>query len=82
VNESLEISEFCRAREPGSCLLADKGREPAAGWFRTLGAQPSSDVGLCLYLHLSLDEGSMVIFEILISVTVEQSQFRHPLLCC
>ena len=42
----------------------------------------SSDVGLFLYLHLLLDEDSMVIFKIVISLTTGQSQFRHPLLHC
>ena len=36
-------------------------------------------MGLCLYLHPSPDEGSMVIF---INVAIGQGQFRHPFLCC
>ena len=39
-----------------------------------------SDVSLCLYLHPSLDEGSMVLFEIFISVTM--GTHRYPLLYC
>ena len=38
-----------------------------------------SDVALCLFFHLLLDEGSMMIFKIIISPTVGQGQFRHPL---
>ena len=41
-----------------------------------------SNVGLCLYLHPWLDEGSMVICKIFISVAMGQGQFRHPFLCC
>ena len=41
-----------------------------------------SDVGLCLCLHQLLDEGSMVIFQIVISLTIGQGQFWHPLLYC
>ena len=41
-----------------------------------------SNVGLCLYLHPSPDECSMVICKIFISVAKGKGQFRCPLLSC
>ena len=40
------------------------------------------DAGLCLCFHQLLNEGSMVIFKIFISLTIGQGQFGHPLLYC
>ena len=40
------------------------------------------DADLCLCFHQLLDEVSMVIFKIFISLTIGQGQFRHPLLYC
>ena len=39
-----------------------------------------SDVGLYLYFHQLLDEGSMVTFKIFINLNTGQGQFGHPLL--
>ena len=41
-----------------------------------------SNVGPFLYFHQLLDEGSMVILKIFISLTIGQGQFRPPLLYC
>ena len=38
-------------------------------------------MGLCLHLHPSPDEGSMVICKIFISMVVGEGRFRYPLLC-
>ena len=54
---------------PSSALQLDLG-----------GSVRCSDEGLCLYLHPLLDEDSMVIFEIIISVILGQVQALSTLL--
>ena len=80
-NQSVENAVYKTNINPSQSRLHCSSSPPSALQLDLGGSVHCSDEGLCLSLHPSPEEDSMVIFEIIISVIVGQGQFRHPLLC-
>ena len=77
-NQSVENAVYKTNINPSQSRLLCSSSPPSALQLDLGGSVHCSDEGLCLYLHPSPDEDSMVIFEIIISVIVGARPVQAP----